>query len=94
VILPPLVLLSNGLTLEQSVFYHLPVQAMTIWVAFLMFFMIKDIHNYEVGETVSVIFRSVFTMLIIGLFLFVFYSIGSQLLGFVHDVFAEASKRW
>ncbi|GIQ65712.1 hypothetical protein PACILC2_42800 [Paenibacillus cisolokensis] len=94
VILPPLVLLSNGLTLEQSVFYHLPVQAMTIWVAFLMFFMIKDIHNYEVGETVSVIFRSVFTMLIIGLFLFVFYSIGRQLLGFVHDVFAEASKRW
>ncbi|MGZ9585468.1 YIP1 family protein [Paenibacillus marinisediminis] len=94
VIMPLLILFSNGLTLEQSVFYHLPIQAMLIWVAFLMFFMIKDIHNYEVGETIGVIFRSVFTMLIIGLFLFVIYSIGSQLLGFVQDVVTEASKRW
>ncbi|WP_274365951.1 YIP1 family protein [Paenibacillus thermotolerans] len=94
VIIPPLILVSNGLTLEQSVFYHLPVQAITIWVAFLMFFMIKDIHGYEVGETAGVIIKSLFTMLVIGLFLFVFYSLGSQLLGFVHDVLTEAGNRW
>ncbi|MCJ8010855.1 YIP1 family protein [Paenibacillus sp. KQZ6P-2] len=94
VILPPLILFSRGLTLEQSVFYDLPIQAMILWIAFLMFFMIKDIHNYEAGETVDVIFRSLFTMLVIGLFLFVFYSIGSQFLGFLHDVVTEAGSRW
>lgn len=94
VIMPPLILISNGLTLEQSVFYHLPIQAMTIWIAFLMFFKIKDIHNYEVGETAGVIFRSLFTMLIIGLFIFVFYSLGNQLVGFAHDVVTEAINRW
>ena len=94
VIMPLLILFSNGLTLEQSVFYHLPVQAMTIWIAFLMFFMIKDIHNYEVGETVDVIFRSLFTMLIIALFIFVFYSLGNQLVGFAQDVVTEAINRW
>jgi hypothetical protein len=94
VIMPPLILFSNGLTLEQSVFYHLPIQGMTIWIAFLMVFMIKDIHNYEVGETVDVIFRSFFTMLIIALFIFVFYSLGNQLVGFTHDVVTEAINRW
>lgn len=94
IVLPPLILFSKGLTLEQSVFYHLPLQAMMLWIVFLMFFMIKDIHSYEVGETVSVVFRSAFTMLIIGLFLFVLYSLGSQLIGFGHDVVTEASKRW
>jgi hypothetical protein len=94
VIIPPLILVSNVLTLEQSIFYHLPVQAATIWVAFLMFFMIKDIHGYEVGETVGVVFKSLFTMLVIGLFLFVIYSLGSQLLGFVHDIVTEVINRW
>ncbi|MEK5353995.1 MULTISPECIES: YIP1 family protein [Paenibacillus] len=94
VVLPPLVLFSNGLTLEQSVFYHLPIQAMMLWIAFLMFFMIKDIHSYEVGETVNVVFKSTFTMLIIGLLLFVLYSLGSQLLDFGYDVITEASKKW
>ncbi|PLT48094.1 YIP1 family protein [Paenibacillus sp. FSL W8-1187] len=94
VILPPLILASNGFTLEQSIFYELPIQAMTLWIAFLMFFMIKDIHSYEVGETVGVVFKSAFTMLIVGLFLFVLYSLGSQLLGFGQDVITEAGKRW
>jgi len=94
VIMPPLIVFSNALTLEQAVFYHLPVQAMTVWIVVLLFFKIKDIQNYEVGETVGVIVRSAFTMLIIGLFLFVLYSIGYQLLGFVHDVVTEAGKRW
>lgn len=94
VVLPLLILLSNGLTLEQAVFYRLPIQALTVWILFLMFFMIKDIHNYEVGETMDVIFRSVFTMLVMGLFLFVLFSIGGQLTGFMKDVTTEVMARW
>ncbi|WP_332693601.1 YIP1 family protein [Halalkalibacter lacteus] len=94
IIMPLVILFSNGLTLEQSVFYHLPVQGMFIWGAFLLFFTIKDIHNYDVGETITVISKSVFTMLIIGLFLFVLYSLGNQMIEFLYDVVTEVSKRW
>ncbi|WP_100405241.1 YIP1 family protein [Bacillus solitudinis] len=94
IIMPLLILFSNGLTLEQSVFYHLPIQGMFIWVVFLLFFMIKDIHNYDVGETIGVISKSMFTMLIIGLFLFVLYSLGNQMIDFLYDVVTEVDKRW
>lgn len=93
-VVPIVVLVSNGLTLEQIVFFKLPLQAMFVWIAFMLFFMIKDIHNYHVGETFSVIVKSVFTMLIIGLFLFVLYSVGNQLISFLFDVVTEVSKRW
>jgi hypothetical protein len=94
IIVPVLILFSNGLTLEQSVFYQLPIQAMFVWIIFLVFFMMKDMHNYNVGETIGVIVKSVFTMLIIGLFLFVLYSVGNQLISFLLDVVTEVSKRW
>jgi hypothetical protein len=92
--MPFVIVFSNGLTLEQSVFYHLPIQGMFIWVAFLLFFKIKDIHNYDVGETIGVISKSMFTMLIVGLFLFVLYSLGNQMIEFLYDVVTEVSKRW
>ncbi|OIJ17482.1 hypothetical protein BKP37_03030 [Anaerobacillus alkalilacustris] len=94
IIMPAVILFSNGLTLEQSVFYYLPIQAMFLWVVFLTFFMIKDMHNYDVGETIGVISKSIFTMLIIGLFIFVLYSLGNQMIHFLIDVVAEVSKRW
>jgi hypothetical protein len=94
IIMPFVIVFSNGLTLEQSVFYHLPIQGMFIWVAFLLFFKIKDIHNYDVGETIGVISKSMFTMLIVGLFLFVLYSLGNQMIEFLYDVVTEVSKRW
>nr|WP_144923657.1 hypothetical protein [Paenibacillus bovis] len=94
IVMPITIIISNGLTLEQSVFYHLPIQAMFLWIAFLMFFTIKDIHNYNVGETIIVFLKGIFTMLIIGLFLFVLYSLGNQLIGFLGDLVTEVSRRW
>lgn len=93
VIMPVLIVVSQWLTLEQNVFYQIPIYAIFIWVAILMFFMVKDLHNYEVGETFSIFFKGLFTMLIIGLFLFVVYSLGNQLLGFLGDVITEVSRR-
>lgn len=92
-VMPFVIVLSNVLTLEQSLFYYLPQFLMLFWIVVLMFFMIKDMHNYEVGETFSVVFESIFTMLIIGLFLFVLYSLGSQMVNFVIDVITEVSRR-
>lgn len=92
-VMPFVILISNGLTLEQSIFYYLPQALMLIWIVLLLFFTIKDMHNYEVGETFSIVFKSIFTMLIIGLFLFVLYSLGSQMVNFVLDVITEVGRR-
>ncbi|QUH28879.1 YIP1 family protein [Vallitalea guaymasensis] len=93
VIMPFVIAISNVLTLEQAVFYRLPIDLIIIWVLFLMFFMIKDIHNFEVGETCLVILRSIFTMLIIALFLFVLYSLGNQIYSFLHEIIREVITR-
>lgn len=92
-VFPVVILLSNGLTLEQSVFFYLPQAIAGLWVLFLQFFVIKDLHNYEVGETFTIIFKSIFTMLIIGLCVFVLYTLGSQLINFILDVITEVSAR-
>lgn len=92
-VFPVVILLSNGLTLEQSVFFYLPQAIAGLWVLFLKFFVIKDLHNYEVGETFTIIFKSIFTMLIIGLCVFVLYTLGSQLINFILDVITEVSAR-
>lgn len=92
-VFPVVIFLSNGLTLEQSVFFYLPQAIAGLWVLFLQFFVIKDLHNYEVGETFTIIFKSIFTMLIIGLCVFVLYTLGSQLINFILDVITEVSAR-
>lgn len=93
VMMPLIIGLSNVLTLEQSVFYKLPINVMLLWIIFLMFFMIKDVHNFEVGETCIVIVKSLFAMLIIALFLFVLYSLGNQIITFLHELITEVINR-
>lgn len=92
-IMPLVTIISNGLTLEQAVFYNIPIDILIIWIAFLMFFMIKDIHNFEVGETCLVIFKSIFTMLIIAVFLFILYSLGNQIYSFLYEIIREVINR-
>ncbi len=92
-VFPVVIFLSNGLTLEQRVFFYLSQAIAGLWVLFLQFFVIKDLHNYEVGETFTIIFKSIFTMLIIGLCVFVLYTLGSQLINFILDVITEVSAR-
>ncbi len=55
--------------------------------------MIKEIHNYEVGETVNIIFKSMFTMLIMGIFVFVVYSLNSQIFTVSTEIARELIER-
>jgi uncharacterized protein with PQ loop repeat len=55
--------------------------------------MIKEIHNYEVGETFGIIGISVFTMLIMGIFLFVIYSIDTQIFNVTEQITRELMER-
>jgi sugar lactone lactonase YvrE len=90
---PFLILLSNVLTYQEAVFYSIPFTILFIWTAINFFFMIKEIHNYEVGESFNVIFKSIFTMLIMGIFIFVIYSLNSQLFNMTEQIIREVIQR-
>jgi tetratricopeptide (TPR) repeat protein len=93
VIVPINILLSQIITLNELVFYQFGFGLMIVWALFLLFFMIKDIHNYAVVETFGIIFRSLFTMLIMGLFLYVVNAMSNQLITFVSEVVQEVILR-
>ena len=90
---PVIILLSNVLTYQEAVFYSVPLAFTLIWVSIYFFFMIKEIHNYEVGETVNIIFKSMFTMLIMGIFIFVVYSLNSQIFTVSTEIARELIER-
>ncbi|MDD4988659.1 MAG: YIP1 family protein, partial [Candidatus Izemoplasmatales bacterium] len=89
----PLILLSNVLTQNEMVIYDLVVLVMLGWTAILVFLGIKEIHNYEIGETIKNLLMTAFTMLIILLILFIIYVFGSQLWDFVASWVKEVIHR-
>ena len=92
-ILPIATIISNGISLNESVFFYLPQAIMFLWVVFLLFFLIKDIHNYEVGATIIIILKTIFTMAIIGVFIFVLYSLFNTLSELIVDIIREVILR-
>ncbi len=93
IVVPVVTLLSNVLTYQEAVFYNGPLVFTYIWVAIYFFFMIKEIHNYEVGETFGIIGISVFTMLIMGIFVFVVYSLNTQIFTVTEQIARELIER-
>lgn len=92
-IAPIVTIYSNVLTYQETIFFSGPLTFTTIWVIIYFFFMIKEIHNYEVGETVKIIFKSAFTMLIMGIFIFVVYSLNNQFFTVVSEIIKELIER-
>jgi hypothetical protein len=92
-VFPFVIALSNVLTYQEAVFFNGPILITFIWVTIYFFFMIKEIHNYEVGETFGVIFISMFTMLIMGVFIFVVYSINTQIFSVGEQIARELIQR-
>ncbi|MBU1145564.1 MAG: DUF1282 family protein [Firmicutes bacterium] len=79
----PLIILSNILTLNESVLYDLFLYFIIIYTLVLVFLGIKEIHNYEIKETIKNLLLTIFTMFIIILILFIIYVFGSQLWDFI-----------
>ncbi len=92
-IVPIVAIYSNFLTFQETVFFAGPLTVVYLWVGIYFFFMIKEIHNYEVNETFKIIAKSVFTMLIMGIFLFVIYSLNNQIFSVASDIARELIER-
>lgn len=89
VLLPAIVLISNGLTYNEAFIYYFAVGIMLTWTVILLIATIKETHNYTLKQTFANIFLTIFMMLIIIIVMILVYLIVSQVVGFVVDIVKE-----
>ena len=92
-VVPPLIVLSQVLTLNEVVFYNLAFFGLTAWIGFLILFMIKDIHNYSVSKTFGLIGKSLFTMVIFALLIYIVSTLTNQIISIASEVITEVLNR-
>ncbi len=93
VFLPFYVILSNFLTLNEAIILNLFSLFMFIYAFILVFLAVREIHNYEIGETFKNLLLTIFVMLIIVLIGFIIYVFGSQLYNFLVSLIKEVFFR-
>jgi len=89
----PLTLISNVMTLEERAFYLLFAIASAIWSALLLFIGTMVIHEYSAGQTFGV-FVLITAGIVVALFLgFLFADMFLQFFGFFGEVYRELMFR-
>lgn len=83
IFLPFYILLSNVLTQNETILLQIFRFFIISYTGILVFLAVKEIHNYEIRETMKNILMTIFTMLIIVLIGFILYVFGSQLFNFI-----------
>ena len=63
------------------------------WIAVLLIIMIKELHNFTMGEVVKNIFVTLFTTIIAILAIFVVYVLFTQVYDFVSAIIGEVVYR-
>lgn len=89
----PIDILSNFLTYNESYIYNILNYVLWIWVFINLILMIKEIHNYKVGEFILNVFLTVIAVLIMVLLFLVLYILTMQLIQFFVGVFSEGGYR-
>lgn len=89
----PYLLLTNIATLNEQVIVDLAGFGIVAYTAVLVFVAVKEIHNYEIGQTFKNLLMTVFTMLVIVLIGFILYVFGSQLVDFLSSLLKEVVNR-
>ena len=93
VIWPFVILVSNFITLNESFLYTFGIGIMLIWTGILLFFNVKETHNYSVGQTFVNLFLSLLMMVVIIVILIMVYLMVLQVTNFVTDVVKEVILR-
>lgn len=93
VLLVPITLMSNVLTLNEYFLYIFFMQVMMGWSLIILFIMIKEIHAFEFWGTVRNIFTTIFCMFIIVLVCFIIYVLMDQVTDFVTAIIQEVILR-
>ncbi|WP_221566816.1 YIP1 family protein [Alkalihalobacillus sp. TS-13] len=89
----PITLMSKGLTNMEVVLYDFSKKAIILWSAFLLFMMVKEIHSYEIGQTIKNMVLSVAGMLVLGIISFILFGLSNQVIDFMYSIFQEVKLR-
>lgn len=89
----PFILLTNISTLNESVIVDLAGFSIVLYTLVLVFTAVKEVHNYEIGQTFKNLLMTLFTMLVIVLIGFILYVFGSQLIDFLTSLGKEVIHR-
>ncbi|GGF98065.1 YIP1 family protein [Paenibacillus abyssi] len=89
----PVAVMSQGLTQLEVVVYDFASAAIIIYSVFLFFMMVKEIHGYEIGQTVKNIFLTIMGMLIMALLAFILFGLSNQVTDFIYSIFQEVKYR-
>lgn len=89
----PLVLLSNILTQTEASYLILLNAIAIIWVIFLIFCALMSIHEYTAGKAIATIILTIVAMVIICFICVLFFSLFSELIGFLYTLFREMLYR-
>ncbi len=89
----PVAVMSQGLTQLEAVIYHFLSGLIVAYCAFLMFMMVKEIHGYEIGQSIKNIILTIIGMLIMVMLAFILFGLSSQVTDFVHSMYQEVKYR-
>ena len=89
----PLTLVSNLLTQNELMYVQLLNVIAIVWVAFLLFGALLSTHEYTGSKTVATLIITVVARLIICFICVLFFSLFSELVGFVYTMFQEMRYR-
>ena len=91
--MPFVIILSNFVIESESFFYTMPHLVLWGWSFVLMYFMVKDIQEFNFGENTGNIVLSILTMLLFVAFAFLLYMLSKQFINFVLDLIREVISR-
>ncbi len=90
---PILTLLSHLMDINQLGLYTTLEIIILGWVVLLMVLALKEMNGYSMGKTVLLIFLSLFTMIMIWAMVILLYTISSQFVTMVREMFYEVIYR-
>ncbi|PPA69836.1 YIP1 family protein [Jeotgalibacillus proteolyticus] len=89
----PVTLLSKVLTLNEAFIYQYSIVVIFGWCLLILYFMVKEIHNYMISETVRNILLTIFGMIMLVLVGFILYILLNQVIDFLFSVVSEVMVR-
>lgn len=89
----PLTLITNLMTLSESMFYTAISTALNIWALILVFLGTMVVHRFTVRKTVGSVILSVAMIVIIAFLALLAFSISQQMITFVNTVITELLRR-
>lgn len=74
----PLIVFSNGVTVDEAEFHSILSAFSLVWAVFLIIFAMMQIHEYKLGKTLFFCVATIFAMLVEVFILLLFFSMISQ----------------